>query len=121
MRVAHKGLLLVCVPLLLLSATAIGGLNGIDVTIANDSTDDVTVTVYDLSTRPNSVVLANQRLNGFTRVPVSLSPDETGRGNLSWTAVRADPRSLKCGHATHEGLLDSASVAVHADTECTGT
>ena len=120
MRVAHKGLLLVCVPLLLLSAKAIGGLNGIDVTITNDSTDDVMVTVYDTTIGPSSVVLSQQRLNGFTRVPVSLAPDETGRGNLSWTAVRAGPHVQKCGHATHEGLTDSASIAIHAETDCTG-
>jgi hypothetical protein len=121
MRIAHKGLLLTCLPLLLVSAAAVGGLNGVDVTITNDGTEDVVVTVYDTSTHPNSVVLAHERINGFTRIPVSLSPDDNGQGNLAWTAVSADPASRRCGHAAKQGLSDSASVHVHADSECTGT
>jgi hypothetical protein len=118
MPIIHKGLLLSCVPLLLVSAGAVGGLNGIDVTIANDGTEDVVVTVYDTSTQPSSVVMSHERINGFTRIPVSLAADETGRGNLEWTAVTADTTSRKCGHATTQGLSDSASVPVHADSEC---
>jgi hypothetical protein len=118
MRSIHKGLILGCLPLLLVSAAAVGGLNGIDVTITNDGTEDVVVTVYDTSTRPNGVVLSHERINGFTKIPVSLAADETGRANLAWTAVTVDPQSRKCGHATSSGLSDSASVAVHADSEC---
>ncbi len=118
MHIVHKGLALGGLPLLLVSAAAVGGLNGIDVTITNDGTEDVVVTVYDTSTQPNSVVLSHERINGFTRIPVSLAADETGRGNLAWNAVTVDPQSRKCGHATRVGLTDSASVAVHADSEC---
>jgi len=118
MQIIHKRLVLGCLPLLLVSAAAVGGLNGVDVTIANDGTDDVVVTVYDTSIQPNSVVLSRERINGFTKIPVSLAADDTGRANLAWTAVTVDPRSRKCGHATSVGLTDSASVAVHADAEC---
>jgi hypothetical protein len=121
MRFAHKGLLLTCIPLVLLSTAAVGGLNGVDVTISNDGTDDVVVTVYDTSTQPSSVVLSHERINGFTRIPVSLAPDDSGRGNLAWTAVSADPTSRLCGHASTQGLTDSASVHVHADSTCGGT
>jgi hypothetical protein len=118
MHVIHKGLILCCLPLLLVSTTAIGGLNGVDVTITNDSTEDVVVTVYDTSTQPNGVVLAHERINGFTKIPVSLAVDETGRGNLSWTAVTVDANSRRCGHASTVGLSDSASIKVQADSEC---
>jgi hypothetical protein len=124
----YKGLILSCLPLLLLSAAAAAGLNGVDVTIANDGTEDVVVTVYDTSTqpngRPNAVVFARERINGFTRIPVSLTADATGRANIAWTAVTADfadPRSRRCGHATQVGLSDSALVSVHADSECGAT
>jgi hypothetical protein len=124
----HKGLILSCLPLLLLSAAAAGGLSGVDVSIANDGTEDVVVTVYDTSTQPNgqpnAVELARERINGFTRIPVSLTADQTGRANIAWTAVTADPadpRSRKCGHATQVGLTDSALVSVHADSECGAT
>lgn len=118
MNVSRKGLMLVSVPMLLVSAAALGGLNGVDVTITNDGTEDVVVTVYDTSVQPNNVVLSHERINGFTRVPVSLVADETGRANLAWTAVSADPNAHRCGHASKVGLNDSASVMVHADSEC---
>jgi hypothetical protein len=63
-------------------------------------------------------VLASERINGFTRIPVALSLDETGRGNVAWTAVSVDPRSRKCGHAENTGLTDSQAVDVHVDAEC---
>jgi hypothetical protein len=121
MHILHKGLMLSLLPLILVSATAVGGLNGVDVVITNDSTDDVLVTVYDTSTHPSSMLLTSERINGFTKIPVALSLDETGRGNVAWTAVSVDARSRKCGHATSEGLTDSQAVSVHADSECTGT
>ncbi len=121
MRTLHKELLVGCMPLVLVGAAAVGGINGVDVTITNDGTEDVVVTVYDTSTRPTSVVLAHERINGFTRVPVSLAPDETGRGNLAWTAVTVDPNSRKCGHASREGLTESSSVRVRADSQCAST
>jgi hypothetical protein len=121
MHTIQKGLLLSCLPLLLVSAAAVGGLNGVDVTITNDGTEDVLVTVYDTSLKPESVVLSHERINGFTKIPVSLSADESGRANLAWTAVSADPTSRKCGHATSVGLADASSVAVHADSECSST
>jgi hypothetical protein len=118
----HKAFILSCLPLLLLGAAAVGGSNGVDVTIANDGTEDVVVTIFDTSTqpngRPNAVVFARERINGFTRIPVSLTADETGRANIAWSAVSADPQSRKCGHATQAGLTDSALISVHADGEC---
>ena len=118
MHIIHRGLQLCGLVLLLVGAAAVGGSNGVDVTIANDGTEDVVVTVYDTSIRPNSVVLSHERINGFTKIPLSLAADDTGRANLAWTAVTVDPQSRKCGHATRVGLTDSASVAVHADSEC---
>lgn len=120
MRIILKGLLL-SAPLLLVSAAAVGGLNGVDVVITNDGTEDVVVTVYDTSTEPNGVVLSHERINGFTRIPVSLAADESGRGNVAWTAVTVDPNRRRCGHASTQGLTDSASVHVKADSECDST
>jgi hypothetical protein len=116
-----KRTLMVCVPLVLLSGAAVGGLDGIDVKIINDGTEDIVVTVYDTSTQPHSVVLSHERINGFTTIPVSLAADDGGHGNLAWTAVTADPNERKCGHATQAGLTDAAAVKVHADSECSST
>jgi hypothetical protein len=117
----HTALMLICLPLLLSSQAALGGLNGIDVKITNDGTENIVVTVYDTSTQPNSVVLAHERINGFSTVPVTLIADAAGRANLSWTAITADPNLHRCGHASNAGLTDADSVNVHADSECLGT
>jgi hypothetical protein len=118
MQIIHKKWALCCPLLLLGSAAAVGGLNGVDVTIANDGTEDVVVTVYDTSIQPNSVVLSRERINGFTKIPVSLVADDAGQANIAWTAVTVDPGSRKCGHAIRAGLADSALVSVHADSAC---
>jgi hypothetical protein len=96
MRIPHKALMLAFLPLILVSAVAVGGLN------------------------PSSVLLASERINGFTKIPIALSPDETGRGNVAWTAVSVDPRSRRCGHASSTGLTDSQAVSIHADSDCSG-
>jgi hypothetical protein len=122
MRSIHKRLILSGLPLLLVSAAAQSGLSGVDITIANDGTEDVLVTVYDTSTQPNgqpkALVFARERINGFTSIPVSLTADQTGRANIAWTAVTVGAQSRRCGHATQVGLTDSALVSVHADSEC---
>jgi hypothetical protein len=117
----HSALILGCLPLLLSSQAARGGLNGIDVKITNNGTENIVVTVYDTSTQPNSIVLAHERINGFSTVPVTLIADAGGRANLSWTAITADPNLHRCGHASSAGLNDADSVNVHADSECVGT
>ncbi len=116
----HRASLLSCLPPLLLSGTASGRLGGVDVKVTNDSTDDIVVTVYDTSREPYGVALSHERVNGFTTVLVSLVADETGRANLLWTAVTADPTARKCGHENQAGLADSTSISVHADTDCSG-
>jgi len=96
------------IPILLLGSAALGG-EGIQVSIKNDGTDDILVTVYDMTLGPNAVVLSHARVNGFTTIPLSVAPDATGRANVSWTAVTADANGRKCGHADQLGLGDSAS------------
>jgi hypothetical protein len=108
-------LLLTCLPLLFAGA-ALGG-EGIEVKITNDGTEDIVVTVYDMNTSPERVVLTNTRINGFTSVPISLVGDATGKANLSWTATSTDPVFPKCGHA-NTVAANSATVSVHADSTC---
>jgi hypothetical protein len=110
---AKVRLILGCLPLLLAS-TAFAG---VDVKITNDGTQDIVVTVYDMSTSPQRVVLTNARINGFTSVPISVVADATGRANLSWTATSTDPVFPKCGHEDTV-VSNSASVKVHADSSC---
>ena len=115
-----KPALLFAAPLLLAATTALGG-EGVDVTVTNDTTEDLVVTIYDDSQGPNAVVLAHARINGFTSIPVSVAPDASGHASLSWTATTADPRFRKCGHQDGVQIGDSSSLTVHADSSCTDT
>jgi hypothetical protein len=114
-RLTKAALILSCLPLLLVG-TALGG-EGVEIKITNDGTEDIVVTVYDMNTNPERVVLTNARINGFTSVPISLVGDASGRANLTWTATSTDAVSPKCGHA-NTVVRNAASVSVHADSSC---
>ena len=86
MRARIVAALIVTAIPVLLTGTALGG-EGVQVKITNDGTQDIVVTVYDMNTRPERVVLENARINGFTSVPINAIGDATGRANLSWTAT----------------------------------
>ena len=103
--------------LALIGAIALAG-DGVNFKITNDGIVDIFVTVYDMNTRPKSVVVDHQRINGFTAIPVSASADATGRANISWTAIGVDSRDRRCGHAVKRGLDNDASVKVHVDSDC---
>jgi len=115
MRNVKARLILGCVPLLL--AGSVLADDGVDVKITNDGTEDIVVTVYDMSTNPGKAVLINARINGFTSVPISVIADSTGRANVSWTATSVDHASPKCGHAAAV-VENAATVSVHADSTC---
>ena len=111
----HRGL--VAVALALIGAIALAG-DGVNLKITNDGIVDIFVTVYDMNTRPKSVVVDHQRINGFTTIPAEASADATGRANISWTAISVDSRDRRCGHAAQRGLDNDASVNVHVDSDC---
>ncbi len=116
----RKILMTLCIaamPLAFFTAPAFSD-NGVSLNITNDGTDDIDVTVYDTTLGPKAVVLSHARINGFTTIPLSVAADDTGHGNISWTAVTADKNNRKCGHADDVGLGDSAAVKVRADSDC---
>lgn len=115
MRILSAALVLCSLPLLV-SETALA--DGVQVKISNDGTEDIVVTVYDMNTRPRSVVVQNARINGFSTLPISASIDASGMANLAWTATSVDPNSRKCGHDQTMGLGNDAAVHVHADSSC---
>lgn len=114
----RTAIMLSSIPLLLAGAAALGG-EGVQVKITNDGTEDIVVTVYDMSTRTPRVVLENERINGFTSVPINAISDSTGRAVLSWTATSMDRTSPACGHDERVEISDSSSLNVHADSTCT--
>jgi hypothetical protein len=102
--------------LLLLAGSALGD-EGVTVKITNDGTQDIIVTVYDMNVGNGRVVLTNERINGFTSVPISLTVDANGEAKVSWTATSTDPDFKQCGHAVTSVGADGA-VRVHADSTC---
>jgi hypothetical protein len=117
MRARIVAALLVTAMPVLFTTTALGG-EGVQVKITNDGTSDIVVTVYDMNTRPQRVVLENARINGFTSVPINAVGDATGRANLSWTATSTDSTSRKCGHDDTVSVSNDGSVSVHAESSC---
>jgi hypothetical protein len=114
----RTAVILSSIPLFLAGAAALGG-EGVQVKITNNGTEDIVVTVYDMSTHTPRVVLENARINGFTSVPVNVISDSTGRANLSWTATSMDRTTPACGHDDGVEISDSSSLNVHADSTCT--
>jgi len=111
----RTAIIISCLPLFC-AGVALGG-EGVQVKITNDGTEDIVVTVYDMNTRPQRVILENARINGFTSIPINVIGDSTGRANLSWTATSIDKNSRQCGH-DEVALGDDASLNVHADSSC---
>ena len=94
--------------------------DGLRITIQNDSTDKILVTVYDQSTQPPRKVLASTPVYGSASLAISVSLNAQGQGQLSWWAVSADPDMRQCGHGENAQLTDGMTVAVHADDDCDG-
>lgn len=97
---------------------AYGGNDVFAITINNDSSDNLLVTVYDQNTSPPQRVLSTTPLYGGASLSVSISPDGAGKGHLSWTAMTMDPDMRSCGHNDKSNLNDGDTVNVHADGDC---
>jgi hypothetical protein len=113
----HTAAVLGVMPLVLFAATSLGS-EGIDLNITNDGTENIFVTVYDTNTAPPTAVMQNARISGFTTVSVSVTPDVTGKANVSWTATSGDDGARKCGHGARAVLEGSATINVYADSVC---
>ena len=108
---------LACLPLSLSMPAAIAA-DGLMITIHNDSSDNLFITVYDRSSSPPPQVLSHTALYGNASISVSIAADRFGHGHLSWTAITIDRDMRKCGHSDKADLNDSDTVNVHADGEC---
>jgi hypothetical protein len=103
--------------LLAMSAVALGD-NGLSVSINNNSTRDLLVTVYDMNTSPATRVLSSQTINGYASLSIHISADDSGMGHLSWTARTPDQDMRRCGSRDKPNLADGDTVNVYADSDC---
>jgi hypothetical protein len=95
--------------------------SGVSITITNDGTSDIVVTVYDLNASPHRAVVPGERINGFSSIPISVTPGVDGTGHVAWMATAVDSSLHLCGHENREGLQSADSVHVHADSLCTSS
>jgi hypothetical protein len=108
---------LACVLFGLGSVPAVGQ-QGLMITIANDSSDNIYVTAYDRNA--NQMVLSSRPIYGSASLTVSITADASGQGHLSWTATTIDRDMHLCGRNDKSNLNDGDTVNVHADSDCGG-
>jgi hypothetical protein len=109
-----------CLTSWLICSSASGGDDVLTITINNNTSDNLLVTVYDQNTSPAQRVLSTTAIYGNASIPVSISPDGSGMGHLSWTAMTIDHDMRRCGHNDKGGLNDGDTVNVQADSDCGG-
>jgi hypothetical protein len=116
---AFKGLTMALVYLFSsLGSAPVFGDDGLMVTINNDSSDAILVTVYDQSTSPPRLVISRNAIYGNASIVVSIAADGSGHGHLSWSAMTVDGDMRMCGHNDKPNLNDGDTVNVHADSDC---
>jgi hypothetical protein len=103
--------------LTLMSALALAG-DGIVVTISNDTTKELRVTVYDLNTNPILRVVSSQTINAFASISITITADDSGQGHLSWAATTVGQNMRMCGRNDKRHLNNSDTVDVYAGSEC---
>ena len=118
MRACNRSTVTLISVLLFLGSTWAFG-DGLTITINNNTTKDLLVTVYDLNTNPVQRVLASATISGFASVPLTITADGSGQGHLSWTATSGDRNMRTCGHHDRPHLNNSDTVHVYANSECT--
>jgi hypothetical protein len=102
----------------LLTRTSAFGQAGITVHIANGTTDNLIVTLYDRNLRHRQRVLSGEVINGNASIAITVTADASGRGHVAWTATTVDRDMRHCGHHDQSGLNDGETVHVHADGKC---
>jgi hypothetical protein len=88
------------------------------ITLRNDTTDNLLVTVYDQSTAPPQLVISRRPLYGNASIDILVGEDNSGKGHLYWTAMSLDVDMRMCGHSDNPNLSDGDTVKVYADSDC---
>jgi hypothetical protein len=104
--------------LLSLASAPVFGDGGLLITLNNDSSDSILVTVVDQSLAPPRMAVSRTPIYGNASITVSIAADSSGHGHLSWTAMTADRDQRMCGHNDKADLNDGDTVNVHADSDC---
>jgi hypothetical protein len=116
-RMRTLGKAAILIGLSTMSAAAVAD-NQVTIRIYNDDADDIVLSVYDLNAQPPAAVVADQRINGFAWIPVSVTAGAVGKGHVKWVARTVDPDFRRCGHREMRGVASDALVSVSANSSC---
>jgi hypothetical protein len=110
-------LLLACAVALSVRTAAFAD-GSVTIHLANDSTDNLLVTLYDRNLKRHQVVLSGQVIYGNASISTTISADATGQGHVYWTAITTDRDMRQCGHSEKRGVNDGETIHVTADGSC---
>jgi hypothetical protein len=108
----------VFISIFLVTAQALAG--NLTITLNNDTTSNLLVTVYDMNAQPPLRVLSSALINGNASITVSISSDPSDQGYLAWTATTVDRDMRACGHGGRSNLNDGDAVRIQSDSDCSG-
>ena len=86
--------------------------------VANDTIDNLVVTLYDRNLSSHQTVLSGQVIYSNAWMVTSISADASGQGHVYWTAMTTDREMRHCGHHSEQGINDGDTIHVHADGPC---
>lgn len=89
----------------------------VTVTVLNDDTHDLYVTILDLNTANQDVIWKDHRLNNHDKEDIAVTPDGDGNSHVHWAARRVDDN--KCGDK--DEAPGENPLKVYASSECPTT
>jgi hypothetical protein len=104
--------------LMLLAGAAAVADDPVTIRIYNDNAEAIVVSVYDMNAQPPEPVIANQRINGFAWIAVSVAAGAVGKAHVTWVARNVDPSFHSCGSKEMHGVANDALVSVSVDSSC---
>src|ERR1700722_4269471 len=114
----NKAVIILGVSLILMAGAEAVAKDPVTVKIYNDDAESVDLRVYDLNAQPPNALIANQRVNGFAWISISVTAGAVGRGHVKWIARTADPSFHRCGSQEVHGVANGSFVYVFADSNC---
>jgi hypothetical protein len=86
--------------------------------VANDTIDNLVVTLDDRNLSPHQTVLSGQMIYSNASIVASISADASGQGHACWTSMSTDREMRHCGHHGEQGINDGDTIRVYADGPC---
>jgi hypothetical protein len=118
MSSTNKSVFILGVSLILLAGAEAVADDPVMIRIYNDDAESIDLSVYDLNAQPRDAEIANQRVNGFAWIPISVTAGAVGKGHVKWIARTVDPSFHRCGSQEVRGVANDSFVYVFADSSC---